>query len=153
MKRAISLGLIVLLACGCPPTEPAAKSEAPKPKPPDETRRFPLEGRVSMELVEDRLLDKDYLPGGNLAVYEKDGKRYQLFLIVLRDADAASLRLFDLKDKLADAKFVASFGGYYGLDGDTPWFVFSKTNHLAGVVGLSEADADTVARGFAARIP
>jgi hypothetical protein len=54
---------------------------------------------------------------------------------------------------LADAKFLPSFGGYFGMDGETPWFVFVKGRYLAGVVGLPQEEADLVARELAARIP
>ena len=148
--------LLAGLACGGSAPEspaPEAKVEAPKPKPPDESRRFPKDNQSAMELVDDHMLGKDFLPGGNLAAYEKDGKQYKLFLILMKDGAEASLKMFDLKQTLADAKFVASFGGYYGLDGETPWFVFAKNKHLAGVVGLPREEADLVAREFAARIP
>ena len=149
----IALALIAGLACAGAPEAPApeAKTEAPKPKPPDESRRFPKENQTAMELVDDHLLGKNFLPGGNLATYENAGKTYQLFLAVLKQD--ASLAIFDVKEALTDAKFVASFGGYYGLVDDTPWFVFAKGNYLAGVVGLPQDEADAVAREFAARIP
>jgi len=142
-------------ACGGPSEAPAAeaKAEAPKPKPPDESRRFPKEGQTAMELVDDNVLGKDFLPGGNLATYEKDGKTYQLFLVVMPDAEKSSFALLDSKEALTGAKFVPSFGGYYGLDGETPWFVFGKGKYFAGVVGLPQDEADLVAREFAARIP
>ena len=144
-----------ILACGGPAEAPAPEpnAEAPKPKPPDESRLFPKEGQTSMELVEGHVLGKSFLPGGNLASYEKDGKTYQLFLTVFADAEKSSFALLDSKEALTDAKFVASFGGYYGLDGETPWFVFGKGKHFAGVVGLPQDEADLVAREFAARIP
>lgn len=147
--------IVGAVACGRPAEAPApeAKAEAPKPKPPDESRRFPKEGQTSMELVDDRLLGKDYLPGGNLATYEKDGKTYQLFLVMFPDAEKSSFALLDAQESLTDPKFVASFGGYYGLDGETPWFVFGKGKCFAGVVGLPQDEADLAARDFAARIP
>ena len=147
--------LLAVFACGGAPEAPApeAKAEAAKPKPPDESRLFPKENQTAMELVDDHLLDKDFLPGGNLATYEKDGKRYQLFLIVMKDGDDASLKMFDIRQMLTDPKYVASFGGYHGLEGETPWFVFVRNNRVAGVVGLPQEEADLVAREFAARIP
>ncbi len=156
MRSLLALGLLLgALACDAPSEAPApeAKAAAAKPKPPDESRRFSTENRVSMELVDDNLLGKDYLPGGNLATYEADGKTYQLFLAVLPNAEESSFALLDAQESLRDAEFVASFGGYYGLDGDTPWFVFGKGKHFAGVVGLPQEEADLVARDFAARIP
>jgi hypothetical protein len=155
MRCFLPAALLLGLACGGAPPAPApeTKAEAAKPEPPDESRRFPTENRTAMDLVDDRMLGKDYLPGGNLATYERDGKTYQLFLIVMQDAQTASLEMFDLKEKLAGAKFVPSFGGYFGMDGGQPWFVFAKDKRLAGVVGLPQNEADLVAREFAARIP
>ena len=141
------------LACGGAPEAPAPETKAAAPKPPDERRRFPKENQTAMELVDDHLLGKDDLPGGNLATYEKDGKTYQMFLIVTKDAETASFTMFDVKERLVDAKFAPGFGGYFGLDGDTPWFLFAKDKYLAGVVGLAQEEADLVAREFAARIP
>ncbi|MBI1353740.1 MAG: hypothetical protein GC160_05285 [Acidobacteria bacterium] len=105
-----------------------------------------------MELVEDHALGKDYLPGGNVATYEKDGKSYRLILLVVKDPDTAALLSFEAKSHLEGAKLVPSFGGYFGMDGETPWFLFPKTNHLLGVVGLPQDEADAVAREFAARV-
>ena len=156
MRAVLASATVFLsLSCGGPSQAPApeAKAEAPKPKPPDESRLFPKENQISMELVDDNLLGKDYLPGGNLATYEKDGDSYQLFLAVMPSADASAFALLDAKEDLSDAEFVASFGGYYGLDGETPWFVFGKGKHFAGVVGIPQEKADLVARDFAARIP
>ena len=155
MRCFLPAALLLGLACGgAPPTPaPEAKAKAAKTKPPDESRRFPTENRTAMELADDHLLGKDYLPGGNLATYEKDGKTYQLFLIVIQDAQTASFEMLDLKERLTGARFVPSFGGYFGMDGDQPWFVFARDKRLAGVVGLPQDEADLVAREFAARIP
>jgi hypothetical protein len=72
---------------------------------------------------------------------------------VTGDTEKASFVLLDAKGALADAKYVPSFGGYYGMDGDTPWFVFAKGKYFAGIVGLPQEEADLVARDFAARVP
>lgn len=153
MKYVLYLVAAVCLACGGSVAEaPPAEAKVEKPKPPDESRRFPRDGQTNMELVDDNLLGKDYLPGGNLATYEKDGETYQLFLIVTQDPNAAGNLTFDAKEKLTDPKFVASFGGYFGMDGETPWFIFPKTNHLLGIVGLPQEEADLVGRDFAARV-
>ena len=151
MKYCLYLILAAMVACGgAAPENPAPPAETPKP--PDESRRFPRDGQTAMELVDNNLLGKDFLPGGNLATYEKDGKTYRMFLIVSKTPDAAAALSFDAKEQLQDAKFIPSFGGYFGMDGETPWFIFSKTNHLLGVVGLPQDEADLVARDFAARV-
>ena len=154
MRLWIALVLGWLAACGgAPAPEPAAKPAAEtKPRIPDHQTWFALEGRSSFEVVEDNLLGKDWLPAGNVAQYDADGKQYTLFLAITFSPDAAGLLSFEAKGKLADAKFVPSFGGYFGMDDDTPWFVFSKGKYLLGVVGLPQDEADAVARGFAGRV-
>jgi hypothetical protein len=43
-------------------------------------------------------------------------------------------------------------GGYFGMDGDRPVYVFVKGAWVAGIVGLTEEKADAAARVFAARL-
>ena len=153
MNRLVCGLVLMLAACGGPAPEASApKTEALKPKPPDQSRRFVSEGRLSVELVDDHLLGKDYLPGGNVAEYEIDGKRHKRFLIVAKDPQAATFLAMDIKDRLTGAKYVPHFGGYFGLDGEEGWFIFPKDKNVAGIVGLPQAEADQVAREFAAGI-
>jgi hypothetical protein len=146
--------LAVLSACGPPPPKEAAQNvpAAAPVKPPDESRRFPLADQVSMRLVNDKLLGKEFLPGGNVAEYRRKGKTYQQFLVRAKSPEAAALLLFDFKGHLRDAKFLPHMGGYFGMDGTTPVYMFQKASYLAGFVGLSEKDADLLARQFAARL-
>jgi len=148
------LGMVLLGACGGSEGPPAAESKpaAPAAKPPDESHRFPSTNQVKMEIVDDHLLGKDFLPGGNLAAYERDGKKYQQFLITRATPDAAVFLMMDFKNQLRDAKFVGHFGGYFGLDGETPVLLVPRNNYLAGIVGLPLDEADQVARDFAARL-
>ncbi|HVP46488.1 MAG TPA: hypothetical protein VMT32_07890 [Bryobacteraceae bacterium] len=151
----IAAALAVLCSCGGspPPKEPAAGVPAQeKAKPVDETRRFPLADQVSMRLIDDHILGKDFLPGGNVAEYRRKGKTYQQFLVHTRSPDAAALLLFDFKNHLRAAKFLPHMGGYFGMDGTSPVYVFPKGAFLAGLVGLPEKDADLLARQFAARL-
>jgi hypothetical protein len=146
----------VLAACSVPtetPTDTAEKQQAPPaPKPPDESRRFPTTNRAKIEIVDNHLLGKDFLPGGNLADYERNGKQYQQFLITCKSTDEAAFLMMDFKDQLRDAKFLGNFGGYFGFDGETPVLLFPRNDFLAGVVGLPQEEADQVARDFAARL-
>lgn len=147
----------VAVSCGGPSQEQApvtAEKKVPPPaaKPPDESRRFPTANRVKHEIVDDHLLGKDFLPGGNLAEYERDGKKYQQFLISRESPDQATFLMMDFKDQLRDAKFIGHFGGYFGFDGDTPILLFPRNNFLAGIAGLPREEADLVARDFAARL-
>lgn len=144
-----------LAACGGQSEAPAeaAKQAAPaRPKPPDESRRFPAEGRLKVDLIDANLLGKHYLPGGNLAEYERNGKKFRMFLAVAETPDAAAFLMLDFKNDLADAKYVSHMGGYFGRDGDEPVFVLQKGKYLAGVVGLDEQQADLAARELASRL-
>jgi len=105
-----------------------------------------------MHLLDDHILGKDFLPGGNVAEYRRKGKTYQQFLVHLKSPDAAALLLFDFKNHLRDAKFLPHMGGYFGMDGAAPVYVFPKGAFLAGIVGLPEKEADLLARQFAARL-
>ena len=145
----------LLLSAGCDSGQKAAPPAAPvKPavKPADLTRFFPLANRGDVKLEEEHLLGKDYLPGGNIAHYKNGITEYDLFLLKTSGNEAAALLVFDFKGRLKDAKPIPHFGGYYGLDSEKKIFVFPKLAYVAGVVGLSEKNADVIARDFAARI-
>ena len=149
------LAIVVLNGCGASaPPAPAKKAAAPQQvvKPTDERRRFPSQNQVKMELVEQKMLGRDFLPGGNLAQYKRGNKTYQQFLIRAADASRAAILLLDLKNSLRDSKFIPHMGGVYGLDGDTPVYCFAKGVFLAGFIGLPEQEADPLAREFAARL-
>ncbi|HYM13557.1 MAG TPA: hypothetical protein VEU62_22645 [Bryobacterales bacterium] len=156
MKRAcLAAGaLAVMCACGGsqPIQPPQSASQAAPEKPVDESRRFPLADQVSMTLVDNHLLGKDFLPGGNVAEYKRRGMTYQQFLIHSKSAEAAALLLFDFKSHLGGAQFLPHMGGYFGMDGATPVYLFQKGPYLAGLAGLPEKEADPLARQFAARL-
>ena len=145
----------MLFSAGCDSGQKAAPTAEPVRKaarPADLTRYFPLANRGDVKLEEEHLLGKDYLPGGNIAHYKSGAKEYDLFLLKTSGNEAAALLVFEFKGKLKGVKPIPHFGGYYGLDGEKKIFVFPKLAYLAGVVGLSEKDADGIARDFAARI-
>ena len=145
----------MLTACGgsSPPQQQTAQTSTPvKAKPIDESRRFPLADQVSIQLVNDKLLGKDFLPGGNLAGYSHKGRSWEQFLVRASSAEAAALLLFDFKNHLQDAKYLPHMGGYFGLDSGKPFYIFQKGVFLAGFAGLPEKEADPLARQFAARL-
>ncbi len=151
--KAYSVALLLMAAlagCSAPPAAPPPP--AAKVRPADETNKFPAQDRVKVEIALEHVLDKANLPAGNVATYEAKGRQWQLFLIKAKSNEAAALLLFDYKGRLAHVKFVPHFGGYAGEDGGTPMFLFQKGPYLAGVAGLPEKDADTLARTFAARL-
>jgi hypothetical protein len=92
------------------------------------------------------------LPGGNIAIYKKGGKTWKQFVIRAANPGDTAILLGRIKDGLKDPKFIAHMGGYYGMDGDTPFFAFPKGNWIAGVTGLPEKDADTAGRQMALRL-
>ncbi len=145
--------VFTLAACNIPTATPAAEKAAPPAvKPPDHARWFPSENRVNIELVDDHVLGRDFLPGGNVAEYKKDGKTYTTFLVETKNPEAAAMLMFEYKGKLSGAKFLAHMGGYYGMDGDTPALVFPKQQYVMGVLGLAEKEADMAGRELAARV-
>jgi hypothetical protein len=160
MKRnrlLLVIGLIAGMAGGCsiPPDRPAAErkvSPAAVAKPADHSRRFSPEGRVKVDVVDNHLMDKEFMPGGNVAEYQKDGKAYRQFLAEVKDPQAAGLLLYDYKSTLSDSKYLAHMGGYFGQDGSEPVLVFQKGRFVAGIAGLPEKEADLIARELAARL-
>ncbi len=92
------------------------------------------------------------MPGGTLARYRKKKHEYQMFVARAGSANDAAIAIGDWRRALASPEFVASFGGYFGQDAGVPVFVFAKGEWIAGVVGLSRADADAASRSLASRL-
>ena len=154
--RAAGLAGLLLFAAGCsiPSDKASEPKKAPPPvvKPDDVGHLFSRDGREKMELVDNHLLGKAYLPGGNLAEYKRRGREYRQFLARASTPEKAMFLMMDFKDDLKDAKFVPHLGGYFGLDGETPVLILQRGHSLAGVVGLPEQEADQVLREFAPRL-
>lgn len=146
--------MVYLAGCGgagrggsAPPNSPAEKAEI---KPPaDESALFPLAGLTDSRVSPDHLLGKSFLPGGTVADYKAG---YRLFAIRKDSAQTASFVLLDFKKNLTNPKYLAHMGGFFGLDGDQPLYVFAKGPVVAGIVGLPYEKADIVARQFALKI-
>jgi hypothetical protein len=158
MKTRTILSIAALLSVACT-SEKVAERSAPPPaapavaeKPADETGKFPEKNRVAVRIDDPHILGKGMLPAGNVAAYKDKDVSYQLFLAKAKSPEAAAIMLFDLKNSLGVAKYVPSFGGYYGVDNGAPLFVFQKGSYVVGVTGLLEKDADPIAREFAARL-
>lgn len=147
---------MALVSCG-PEPKPAPAPEAPAktaeaPKPRDESQRFPQANLVDTKVVDRELMGKSFMPGGTFARYKKGKTEYTMFVAQTRTTEEAPLILLDWKKALADARLVPAFGGYFGFDGNTPVFVFTKGTWIAGVAGLPQAQADAQARPLAARL-
>ncbi len=130
------------------------KAAAPAPPPPVKDDRLLLlpAHQTAARIVPDHLLGKMALPGGTIGDYEDGGRKYQLFIIETDTAQDAAFLLVDFKPLLTDPLYIAYMGGYFGMDGGTPVWVFAKGKYLAGVVGLAKDPADAVARELAARL-
>jgi hypothetical protein len=147
------LAVLIAALCGCGSPPPKQRNQITLAiEPADESRRFPRADRLALQLVHDHVLGKEFLPGGNVAEYKWNGRTYQQFLVRAANSEAAGLLLFDFKGHLRDAKYLAHMGGYFGMDGAAPVYLFQKGVFLAGFVGLPEKDADALARQFAARL-
>ena len=145
----LMLVLLVFSGCGAAPPPEVVEEAAPPPAPRDESHRFPTQGRVETAVVEGHVLDRDFLPAGNVATYELDGQEFTVFIVSYESSDKAGLAAFDIKGHFTDPKFVAHFGGFHGTEGGEPWFIFPKNKAVGGVVGLPLEDADQFARKFA----
>ena len=153
MLRAIAV-IALVAAAGCGSSEPVAAPEpepvaAPAEKILDQTHFFRKEGLVEARVVDDDLAGMDFMPGGNLAEYERDGKTFQVFFTLRRNAEVAMFLFMDYKEVLAEQKFVPHFGGYFGMDGETPTFVFPRDKYVVGITGLGLEDADQEGRWIA----
>ncbi|MYG02447.1 MAG: hypothetical protein F4173_09275 [Acidobacteriia bacterium] len=120
----ILLGTALMLgSCGPstddsgPASEQAAEQKKPAEEIRDETYRFHKEGLVEAKVVQDNLCGQDFMPGGNVADYDKGGKKYQVCFTLRRNADAAMFLSMDYRDALSDQKFIPHFGGCYGWSG------------------------------------
>jgi hypothetical protein len=152
MRTAVVLLALGLASCSTPQTTPSVKPAAAKPKPPDLSRYFPQKNQTGVEITEGDLMGSPVLPGGNVASYQAGAKTWRLFLVQAKSPEAAAILLLDYKSTLKDPKYVPAFGAYFGTSGETPVFVLQKGVYLAGIAGLSEKEADPIAREFAARL-
>jgi hypothetical protein len=141
-----------LSGCGSEPKPAPPVKKAESPKPADESRRFPLANQVDTRVEDREILGKPFMPGGTVARYKKGKTEYEMFLAKMPSATDAATTLPDWRSAMTDAKLVPSFGGYFGMDGGRPVFVFSKGAWIAGVAGLPEKEADLAARDLASRI-
>lgn len=152
LLSAIAAASLLLNGCGGTAEKQAEAPVKKKRAIADETHRFPVEGRLEAKVVEDHVLGREFLPGGNVARYRRGKQEFDMFVIRTSVPEAAALMLFDYKKRMENPKLIAHFGGYYGKDGERMVFVFAKGVWVAGVAGLPEKDADMAARELAARL-
>lgn len=147
LRFALLLALLVASSCGpAPPPPEEEKPATPAVNIRDETHRFGKTGLVEAKVVAEQLGGKEFMPGGNFAAYEQDGKTYQVFFTLRRNAEQAMFLAMDYRDVLIDYRYVPHFGGFFGLDGDTPVLVFPKDKYMVAVTGLQLKDADEAGR-------
>jgi hypothetical protein len=146
---------LFLTSCGSEPkptSAPAPVQNAETPKPPDESRRFPTANLVDTKVVNNHLLDKQFMPGGTLAHYKKGKLEYDMFVAKLATPTDSAILLPDWRKALTDVQPVPSFGGLFGMDAGRPVFVFPKGPWILGIAGLSQKEADAQGRILAGRV-
>ncbi len=156
MNRILAMIAVgVAIGCGSPqdqvPAEPEKAARVIE-EVRDETHRFHKVGLIGAKVVETNLGGKEFMPGGNLAEYEQDGKTYQVLFTQRRNADQAMVLLMDYKDILEDSKFVPHYGGFFGTDSGTPTLIFQKNRYVVVVRGLDLEAADQAGRMIAGHL-
>ncbi len=144
VMRRILLGMLFVAGIGC--SNPVAVNIQVLP---DYANLFPTDGLLRMDRVPAHLLEKPFMPGGNLATYQRG---YQIGLGKMQDASTAAFLLLDWKKVLGNATYLAHMGGYFGTDSARPLYVFTKGPWIAVIAGLPESQADPVARTLAAHL-
>lgn len=142
----------MLVSCGPGATAPEAAKSIVHAPPRNETLLLPAPGQKSVHVVADHLLGEGRLPGGTVADYEVDGKKYQLFVLRAESIQDAALYLLTVKNAMPDAKYVPHMGGYAGTHDSQHLFAFAKLQYLAGVIGLGDEEADPIARRLAVKL-
>ena len=139
---------LILSSCGSSTEETGdtAEQQRPAEEVRDETYRFNKDGLVEAQVVQNNLCGKEFMPGGNSADYDKGGKQYQVCFTLRRNADLAMFLSMDYRDALTDPKFIPHFGGFYGMDGETPTLIFQKNKYVVVIAGLELDDADQAGR-------
>ena len=151
LTAAVAAALVFTAGCAGKPEVARTAKTAPTP-PEDESRHFPLTGLLHIGVVSNHLLEKSFMPGGNVADYKRGKVTYQAFIGKMPDAQQASFLLLDWHKSLTNSKYLPQMGGYYGMDGTRPVYVFVKGAWVAGITGLREAEADPLARELAAHL-
>src|ERR1035437_8637560 len=119
--RTLPVAAFAILLSSCD-SKPSASPPTPAPTvvstptPPDESRRFPKTNRGDSIVVDKELLGKRFMPGGTLGQYRKGRTEYEVFAARVATSIDAALILPDWERALTDAKFIPSFGGYFGRD-------------------------------------
>ena len=147
------IAALILSGCGSSAPEKSAEMKAQTPAPPavkDNTAKLPSANRSSARVEQNHILDNSALPGGTLGEYEKNGKKYQMFIVETATPQDAAILLLDVKNTMKNPAYIASFGGYFGTGSSGDLFVFAKGKYLAGVAGLGQPIADPIARQLAA---
>src|ERR1700709_1167832 len=106
MKPACFSVVVLILLAGYSSGPEPAKPVAPAVKhaaPADESRKMPLENRVSAGVVDDHMLDREWLPGGTLGHYKRGGKEWDLILVRASSPATAADWLLDYKKELNGA--------------------------------------------------
>jgi hypothetical protein len=119
----------------------------------DDQALLPKTNLTGIKTVPSHVLDPSLAAGGVLGNYQDPKGAYQLMLVRLATNEKAAFLLLDVKHLMTDAHYLAHMGGFAGKKNGQPFYAFAKGPFLAVVQGKPEAQADTLARIFAARLP
>ena len=108
---------------------------------------------VDSKAVPDHLLAKSLAAGGVLGNYRDAAGAYQLLLVRCASNDKAAFLLLDVKKLMGEPHYLAHMGGFAGKKEGQWFYMFAKGPFIAVVQGKPEAQADVLARVFAARLP
>ncbi|GAB4358888.1 MAG: hypothetical protein OHK0021_03100 [Bryobacter sp.] len=133
-------------------TEKKAFALPSLPPPIAENVKFPLNNRTFIEVAPRELFGFPFLAGGNVATYTTTKLTYKLFSIRCNSPEQAASYLFSIKEQMKEARFVASYGGYFSTMPEGPLFVYAKGAYVAGSFGLDETEAIELNKEFAARL-
>jgi len=98
MKYCLLLGFVLLSGCASdPPIQPPVAKHA---VPTDESRKMPIENRLSTTIVGDHILGRSWLPGGTSGHYRKGAKEWDLILVKADSPATAAIWLVDYKKEL-----------------------------------------------------
>lgn len=120
---------------------------------PPETALLPQSHLIDSKVADTHLFGPSLAPGGILGNYRDAKGPYQLLLVRLPTNDKAAFLLLDIKKLMTEQHYLAHMGGFAGKKDGQFLYVFAKGPFIAAVKGKPEAEADVLARIFAARLP
>ena len=144
--------LAAILGSGCGRSSEANSQPPKEATTKDESSLFLSAGRVATQVYPDHMMNKQFLPGGTMAEFQGDKGEYREFLVHLQDGKKAAFLLQDYKKVLQNTADNTDGAAYFGTDDGQPTYVFVRGPYLAGIVGLSQDQAQAVAKQWSDKL-